>query len=88
MTEQEFEAIYGVDTWSCIMLLEYLLEYDDGVGICLGYQSREMIENQLKRLKDIKVIVRNFNTPMAYQHLPLSKEDQEKLYWIGREKSK
>jgi len=29
-------------------ILQYLLDNDDGVGICLGYQSREMIEDVLK----------------------------------------
>lgn len=51
MKELDFEKTYSIDEWSTIMLLEYLLEYDDGVGICLGYKSREMIEVQLKRLK-------------------------------------
>ncbi len=35
-----------------IDIFEYILEYDDGVGIALGYNSRVMIERFINQFKN------------------------------------
>lgn len=50
-TEIEANMKLYAASFEMMNILEYLLEHDDGNGICLGYNSREMIESILKKVR-------------------------------------
>jgi hypothetical protein len=40
---------------SCLSVFEYVLENNDGVGVCLGYQADSIMESMVKKIKALPI---------------------------------